>query len=439
MNSPLPVSEPVRLSAAGEEAWQQLRRHVEWADGFALVFLFSSDPGVVSVFRERLRSTQRLRVSDVEVLRPERADTVTEAVMEGVRAPEEKYQQMDAPWWIEINRAPGDQESAAEWDDARMAALARLNEHRELLRRNLSRPCILIFPLDFVRSARETAPDLWSVRDLSLVLAPADVIELSPADTRFLTSAATRSGRMVGGADASSDPIVREWKRLRKRTPQVRKESLRNVLLAGWQAFDAAFGAGDHELAWRIATETLELARGGESGGLETLRDVSVSLERVGDIARQRGDLEGAEQAYGESLDLGRRIVERVGETPETLRDVSVSLERVGDIARQRGDLEGAEQAYGESLDLRRRIVERVGETPETLRDVSVSLERVGDIARQRGDLEGAEQALQEATSIAGRLAHVFPAVTEYARLEAYLRAALDAIVKEAEAERASG
>ena len=46
------------------------------------------------------------------------------------------------------------------------------------------------------------------------------------------------------------------------------------------------------------------------------------------------------------SLDLRRRVRETVGDTPQTLRDLSVSLERVGDIERALGNLEAARALY---------------------------------------------------------------------------------------------
>ena len=136
----------------------------------------------------------------------------------------------------------------------------------------------------------------------------------------------------------------------------------------------------------------------------EALRDLSVSLERVGDVRRASGDVAAAAAAYEESLGLSRRLAERYGETPESLRDLSLSLDRVGDVRRASGDVAAAAAAYEESLGLSRRLVERYGETPESLRDLSVSLERVGDVQRGSGDVAAAAAAYEESLGLRRRL-----------------------------------
>ena len=87
---------------------------------------------------------------------------------------------------------------------------------------------------------------------------------------------------------------------------------------------------------------------------------------------------------------MGRRLVDGYGETPQSLRDLSLSLSRIGDVRRAAGDPAGATASYEESLALGRRLVDGYGETPQSLRDLSVSLSRIGDVRRAAGDLAGA-------------------------------------------------
>ena len=86
----------------------------------------------------------------------------------------------------------------------------------------------------------------------------------------------------------------------------------------------------------------------------QALRDLSASLDNVGRVERDLGNLEAVRSAYRESLELCRRLREAVGDTPQALRDLSVSLNNVGQVERDLGNLEAARSAYRESLELRR-------------------------------------------------------------------------------------
>ncbi len=110
-------------------------------------------------------------------------------------------------------------------------------------------------------------------------------------------------------------------------------------------------------------------------------------------MAQARGDLEGANAAYVESLEVSRRVVSVFGENRESLREGFVSVSKVGDMAQARGDLEGANAAYVESLEVSRRVVSVFGENRESLDDLALSLMQVSGLLN-----------LKEAKLIWGRL-----------------------------------
>ena len=105
---------------------------------------------------------------------------------------------------------------------------------------------------------------------------------------------------------------------------------------------------GIEQLASAILQWSRDLA--GELQTPEARRDVSVSLDRVGDVARAQGKLGEAETLYREGLDVARTLAGEL-QTPSARRDVSVSLDRVGDVARAQGKLGEAETLYREGLD----------------------------------------------------------------------------------------
>ena len=73
----------------------------------------------------------------------------------------------------------------------------------------------------------------------------------------------------------------------------------------------------------------------------------------------------GAKAAWEESLALCRRLVATTGGTPELLRDLSVALDRVGDLHSAAGDAESAKAAREESLALTELVNARTTPTAE--------------------------------------------------------------------------
>lgn len=165
-----------KLTAAGEQAWTEFRYQVEWQDGFALIFLFSSNHAVTNLFYKRLTDICATHVSTVQRIAPYPPEKLAEEVLAAIRTPEEKYVNLLAPIWIEAGR-----KSDPEWLDGCDLMLARLNEHRDMLRSRTTRPCIISLPGKYRQRAREIAPDLWAVRTFSLDLDDIRPLVESPA------------------------------------------------------------------------------------------------------------------------------------------------------------------------------------------------------------------------------------------------------------------
>ncbi|NUQ07896.1 MAG: AAA family ATPase [Phycisphaerae bacterium] len=172
----------------------------------------------------------------------------------------------------------------------------------------------------------------------------------------------------------------------------------------------------DEALRWSEAVEAQCRAAASHNPAPQALRDLSVSLDRVGDVRLLKGDRDAALAAFEEGLTLSRRIAREFGETPEALRDLSVSLNKVGDVRLLKGDRDAALAAFEEGLTLRRRIAREFGETPEALRDLSVSLDRVGDVRRLKGDRDAALAAFEEGLALRRRIAREFGETPEALR-----------------------
>jgi hypothetical protein len=224
-----------------------------------------------------------------------------------IRTPSALHEHAAAPLWIDLAAGRGHA-----WERARDNLVVRLNEHRDLLRQRLRRPVILLLPSGYRQRLHELAPDLWSIRDFSLDL---DDLEVVRHDTGITVPVRPTPG-MLDDRDTAAAAIQPatpfeevqwlEWERLHQSGV-----TSREMLWAGWQAIDAALSARQLQRAVKIAAEVLTIARRlmTEDGDTpETVRDLSVSLDRVGDAAQALGRWEEAEAAYQEALILCRRL-----------------------------------------------------------------------------------------------------------------------------------
>ena len=165
---------------------------------------------------------------------------------------------------------------------------------------------------------------------------------------------------------------------------------------------------GDAAAARVAYSESLELlqrlrAQDVESAALQ--RDLSISYERVGDVAFSEGDLAGARRAYSQSLALRQRLAAQDVGNVASQRDLSSSYDRLGDVAVAQGDLAAARTAYNQSLDLRHRLAAMDVGNVASQRDRSISLNKLGDVEVAQGDLAGARTAYAASLGIRERLA----------------------------------
>jgi tetratricopeptide (TPR) repeat protein len=158
---------------------------------------------------------------------------------------------------------------------------------------------------------------------------------------------------------------------------------------------ELASAVSELDLARRYAAESVALTEQRASADdPETQRDLSLSLNRLGDITRELGDPTTAATHYHQALNIRRRLADQL-DTPQAHRDLSFSLERLGDITRDLGDPTTAATHYHQqALDIDRRLAEQLG-TPQALRDLRVGL----------GNTERAAALRVEAAAVSDQLA----------------------------------
>jgi tetratricopeptide (TPR) repeat protein len=120
-----------------------------------------------------------------------------------------------------------------------------------------------------------------------------------------------------------------------------------------------------------------------ENIGSEELR--AMCHDRLGDIAKRRGNLDEAEENYESSLAICRDLGNHRGR--------ATSLNNLGLAAQSRGDLEIAQEYHEKSLEIAHEVGDRQIEAN--------TLNNLGIVARMRGDLEAAKGYYQQSLEIA--------------------------------------
>ncbi len=101
-------------------------------------------------------------------------------------------------------------------------------------------------------------------------------------------------------------------------------------------------------------------------------------------------------------------------------RDLSISYERLADLARDSGDPARARHLYERSLTIRQQLADADPGNTVYRRDLSISYERLADLAMRTGDGETAAQWLAKALDVRRRLTHDEPARLDLAEELAY-------------------
>ena len=226
-----------------------------------------------------------------------------------------------------------------------------------------------------------------------------------------VVAVAGQGARMVGGTLASAAYLGE----LRPLIPATERAA---VLLADLE-MSALLAAGDLRAARQVALANHErnTARAvADPANTEWQRDLSVSHERLGDLAVAAGDTTTAADHYNTGLAIRERLAAADPANTEWQRDLSISHNRLGDLARAAGDTTTAADHYNTGLAIAERLAAADPANTEWQRDLSISHNRLGDLARAAGDTTTAADHYNTGLAIAERLAAADPANTEWQR-----------------------
>lgn len=448
----------IALSASGEAAWQSLCQHVEWTPGFWLAWIFTNHTPSGRELFDRVAAKLDGLGRSAAVRRPGAPADLTDLLVwlfSGADA-------TDGCVAIEIVQ------DSDEWKGAYRDFLLRLNERRERLRRTLTCGLVVTVPASFKSITSAGAPDLWSIRSLSLDVTPPmakrhatedfDIItafeepdDVSPHELRLADQA-------VAAAQRSDSRESETLARLRRASAllaegqalEARAEASRGVEMAPSSELIVkaleTLGMIDTKLGDRVAAERHYLAAielGQELVSEEALLALATLLERrgatrealfyaqavlerhhdrgespmdqargnefaarniLGDIFQSRGEVAAALLHYRENLANAHRIRALNGDTPEAMRDEYMTLLRVGDVLRKQGDISGALRTYQMGIELVRKVRSAIGDVSPILLRESEFRRRLGQIAYEQGDVSSALLHQRERLALVRRM-----------------------------------
>lgn len=137
----------------------------------------------------------------------------------------------------------------------------------------------------------------------------------------------------------------------------------------------------------------------------ERQRDLSVLCEKLGDIFYAKGNIDNALLYFRKSLEISQRLADSDPSDVRWQRDLSVLSERVGDVLITQGKLDGALDAYRKSASIRSRLAEKAPENESWQRDHSVALERIGDALSFKNKPAEALASYRQSLAISEKLA----------------------------------
>jgi tetratricopeptide (TPR) repeat protein len=164
---------------------------------------------------------------------------------------------------------------------------------------------------------------------------------------------------------------------------------------------------GDAEEALQHFTRCFEICEALQKqnpDSAQAARDLSVSLNSLANFLAQRGqpgDAENALRQFTREFEISEALQKQNPDSAQAARDLSISLNKLGDLLAQRGqpgDAEKALQHLTRSLEIREALQKQNPDSALAARDVSISLEMLGGFLAQRGQSGDAEKALQHLT-----------------------------------------
>lgn len=138
-------------------------------------------------------------------------------------------------------------------------------------------------------------------------------------------------------------------------------------------------------------------------------RQLSVTYEKQGDLARWRRALSEAASKYTAALEISRMIASAHPDGVAEQNELAESILKMGELATDRGRSDDARGHFEEALRIRRRLLESGEPNPDVERGVCVLLNRLAGLSLKEGRTDGVAEYIRECLKRGSRLADADP------------------------------
>ena len=169
---------------------------------------------------------------------------------------------------------------------------------------------------------------------------------------------------------------------------------------------------GDTARAHSLGREGLSLAEElakADGHSAQAQRDLSVSLEKLGDVEVAAGNLQEARLLFARALELAEELAKADSHSAQAQRDLSVSLEKLGKVEIEARNLQGARPFFARSLRIREALAKADPHSIQARRDLAVSLQKLCHVELNAPDFQKARLLLARSLRIFEALAKEYP------------------------------
>ena len=156
--------------------------------------------------------------------------------------------------------------------------------------------------------------------------------------------------------------------------------------------------------AQRRALALVKTLADGDPGNAGFQRDLSISYERLGDLAVAAGDGKAARDYFDKGLGLRKVLAEGDPGNAGFQRDLSISYERLGDLAVAAGDGKAARDYFEKGLGVARSLADGDPGNAGFQRDLIVSCYRLAGVGDRPAERYREALEIAEALANEGRL-----------------------------------